>query len=121
MTRIMASATDEMKGAERIDPDDVNFNADVIAAAWEAFDDGMPAVAAAAFVNELENDVTVCANDGIEVDRDVEFRDAGILVEERAMGVCAEETARKHAGAFVPLDRDDGKVLALTRFHIYDL
>jgi len=106
--------------AQEIDATDVEFNAEIIAAAWEAFDNGIPSVAAAALVNELDNGVHVTANDGEESDRDVIFPDSDVVVEEKAMGVCARETAEAHAPAFVPLDREDGKVLALNPAQVFE-
>jgi len=103
--------------AQQIDADDVSFNPQIIAAAWEAFDDGIPAVAAAAIINEFE-DYTVTANDGIESDRDVLFPDVDVMVEEKAMGVCGRETAEKYAGAYIPLKDDE--VLALNGAAVYE-
>lgn len=99
---------------------DVSFNPEVIAAAWEAFENGIPAVAAAALVNELPNGISVTANDGVESDRDVIFHDADVMVEEKAMGVCPRETAEQHAPAFVELDREDGYVLALNAGQVFE-
>jgi len=99
--------------------DDVSFNPNIIAAAWEAFEDGIPAVAAAALVNEY-TDATVAANDGVEADRDVHFSDAEIMVEEKAMGVCARDTAEQYAPAYIELGRDDGKVLAFSPAQIFE-
>ena len=106
--------------SEALTADDVNFNPKIIAAAWEAFEDGIPAVAAAALVNELPNGVTVAANDGVESDRDVLFHDAEVMVEEKAMGVCPRDTAEQYAPAFVELDREDGYVLALNAGQVFE-
>jgi len=103
----------KQNNAEVFGPDDVSFNPNVIAAAWESFEGGIPAVAAAALLNELPNGVQVTANDGVESNRDVVFPHAELMVEEKAMGVCAKETAENYAPAYVELDRDDGYVLAL--------
>jgi len=111
-------ATTEMK-SKVIDSEDVSFNPEIIAAAWEAFEDGIPAVAAAALVNEMDNDLQVIANDGEECDRDVHFEAQGVMVEEKAMGVCSEDTAEKYAPGYIPLDRDDGKVLALNLAQVF--
>jgi len=100
--------------------DDVSFNPHIIATAWDAFEHGIPAVAAAALVNELPNGATVTANDGREADRDVFFPDAEIMVEEKAMGVCPRETAETYAPAFVELERDDGYVLALNGAQVFE-
>lgn len=96
-----------------IDPGEVSFNPEIVAAAWEAFDDGIPALAAAALANEYRDDVDVTPNEGIESDRDVHFPRVDLLVEEKAMGVCDEPTAKKYAPAYIKLARDDGRVLAL--------
>ena len=106
--------------AEVLVSEDVSFNPNVVAAAWESFEDGIPAVAAAALVNELPNGITVTANDGEESDRDVVFRDAEIMVEEKAMGVCPKETADKYAPAYVELNREDGYVLALNAGQVFE-
>jgi len=106
--------------AQEFTADEVSFNPNVIAAAWEAFDNGIPAVAAAALVNELPNGITVTANDGVESDRDVIFHDAEVMVEEKAMGVCSRAIAEEHAPAFVALDRDDGRVLALNAGQVFE-
>jgi len=106
--------------AQEFTADGVSFNPNVIAAAWEAFDNGIPAVAAAALVNELPNGITVTANDGVESDRDVLFHDADVMVEEKAMGVCSRATAEEHAPAFVALNRDDDRVLALNARQVFD-
>jgi len=106
--------------AEKIEASEVAFNPEIIAAAWGAFESGIPAVAAAAIVNELPNGKTVTANDGEETDRDVFFADAELMVEEKAMGVCAEETAEEHAPAYIPLDREDGKVLAINAAQVME-
>lgn len=100
-------------------PKDVEYNPEVIAAAWEAFGDGVPAVAAAALVNEY-TEHTVTGNEGEESDRDVLFHDAEVMVEEKAMGVCERETAEKFAPLFIELDRDDGRVLAINPGAIYE-
>lgn len=105
--------------AEQIDADNVSFNPQVIAAAWEAFDGGIPAVAAAALVNEF-TDYTVTANDGSEADRDVIFDSEPVMVEEKAMGVCPKETAEAHAPAYIELGRQDGYVLALNGAQIFE-
>lgn len=105
--------------AEQINADDVDFNAQVIAAAWESFGDGIPAVAAAAIINEFY-DYEVTANDAIEADRDVLFTDVDVMVEEKTMGVCPKETAEEHAALFIDLERDDGHVLALNGAAVYE-
>lgn len=105
--------------AKRIDREDVSFNPDVIAAAWEAFDDGIPAVCAAAIINEF-TPYTVTANEGEEADRDVIFADAGQMVEEKAMGVCPKDVAVEYAHAYIELDRDDGKVLAMNGNAVFE-
>ena len=110
----------KQNNAEVFAPDDVSFNPNVIAAAWESFEDGIPAVAAAAFVNELPNGISVTANDGVESDRDVVFHDAEVMVEEKAMGVCPRDTAEQYAPAFVELDREDGYVLALNGVQVFE-
>jgi hypothetical protein len=115
----MKGSTQAMKGAEVIDSEDVSFNPEIIAAAWEAFENGIPAVSAAAIVNEMDNTPTVNANDGEEVDRDVHFEEQDILVEEKAMGVCAESTAEEYAPGYIKLDREDGKVLALNLAQVF--
>jgi len=106
--------------AEKMTAEDVSFNPEIIAAAWEAFEDGIPAVAAAALVNELPNGITVTANDGEENDRDVFFVDANVMVEEKAMGVCPRDVAEEHAPAYVELDREDGYVLALNGAQVFE-
>jgi len=106
--------------AQEMTADEVSFNPQIIAAAWEAFEDGIPAVAAAALVNELPNGITVTANDGVESDRDVLFHDAEVMVEEKAMGVCPRETAEEHAPAFIDLGREDGYVLALNAGQVFE-
>jgi len=106
--------------AQQIAADDVEFNPKIIAAAWEAFDNGIPAVAAAALVHELPNGITVSANDGDETDRDVVFRDAEVLVEEKAMGVCPRHIAEDHAPAFIDLNRPDGYVLAADAGQVFE-
>ena len=104
---------------EVINNNDVSFNAEIIADAWESFGDGIPAVAAAAIINEFY-DYTVTANDGIESDRDVMFKDVDVMVEEKAMGVCAQDVAEQHAASYISLDREDGKVLALNGAAVYE-
>ena len=108
-----------MKGDKEISANDVSFNPEIIAAAWEAFGDGIPAVSAAAIVNEFY-DYRVTANEGEESDRDVIFSEVGVMVEEKAMGVCDVETAEEYAGAYIRLNRDDGKVLALNGAAVYE-
>lgn len=103
-----------------VEADDVSFNPEIIAAAWEAFDDGIPAVCAAALVNELPNGIAVTANEGEEADRDVIFSDVSVMVEEKAMGVCDESVAEEYAPAYIKLDRDDGRVLALNAGQVYE-
>jgi hypothetical protein len=98
--------------ATEIEADEVEFNPSIIAAAWEAFSNGIPAVAAEAILNQFY-DYEVPANAGMESDRDVYFPDRDVMVEEKAIGVCAKETAEEHAGSFIDLGREDGKVLAL--------
>jgi hypothetical protein len=105
--------------AQQIAADDVSFNPNVIAAAWESFEDGIPAVCAAAIVNDLPNGITVTANDGEEADRDVHFADAGVMVEEKAMGVCPRDVAEEHAPAYVELGREDRYVLALNGAQVF--
>lgn len=106
--------------ATEVDANEVSFNPEIIALAWEGFDDGIPAVAAAALVNEFVEDVEVNANKGDETDRDVMFREAGVHVEEKAMGVCDRETAKEHAPAYIELDeRGDEKVLAFNLAQIF--
>ena len=105
--------------AEKIEASDVSFNPEIIAAAWEAFGDGIPAVSAAAIVNEFY-DYTVTANEAEESDRDVLFSSVDVMVEEKAIGVCSEEIADKHAGAYIKLNREDGKVLALNGAVVYE-
>lgn len=99
--------------------EDVEFNARVVAAAWESFEKGIPEVSAAAIVNEFY-DYTVTANEGVESDRDVLFPRVDVMVEEKAMGVCSRETAEEFAGAYVDLERDDGRVLALNGGAVYE-
>lgn len=106
------------KPKSELDPKDVSFNPEIVAAAWEAFDVGIPAIAAAALVNEF-TDFEVTANSGDEVDNDVFFDDEKILVEEKAMGVCSRPVAEKYAVAFIDLDRPDGKVLAINTHQIF--
>ena len=106
--------------AEEINADEVSFNPQIIAAAWEAFEDGIPAVAAAALVNELPNGITVNGNEGEECDRDVIFADAEVMVEEKAMGVCSRSVAEEHAPAFIDLNREDGYVLALNAGQVFE-
>jgi len=105
--------------SETLNSDDVNFNANIIASAWEEFGDGIPAVAAAAIINEFY-DYTVTANEATEADRDVLFPRVNVMVEEKAMGVCDVETAEKHAPMYVELNREDGKVLALNGAAVYE-
>jgi hypothetical protein len=104
---------------ETLTNDDVDFNANIIAAAWEEFGDGIPAVAAAAIINEFY-DYTVTANEATESDRDVLFPNVDVMVEEKTMGVCDVETAEKHATMHIELDRQDGKVLALNGAAVYE-
>lgn len=105
--------------AEEINAEDVAFNPEIIAAAWDEFGDGVPAVAAAAIVNEFY-DCTVTANNAEESDRDVIFPEADIMVEEKAIGVCSKETAENHAGAYIPLDFSGESVLALNGAAVYE-
>lgn len=108
-----------------IDPDDVDFDPHVIAAAWEAFDDGVPVPVAVAITNEF-TDHRVAAYDGEAVDRDVVFGadesnpTGDIHFEEKAVGVCPRDVAEEHAPAFVDLpNRDDGYVLAVNPAQIF--
>lgn len=101
-----------------IDAENVQFNAHAIAGAWDAADE-LPACVAAAIVNEF-TDYDVRAADGIEADHDVHFKDTGIMVEEKAVGVCPRETAERLAPGFIELDRRDGYVLAVNPGSIYD-
>jgi hypothetical protein len=115
--------------ADRIDPEDVAFDAHAIAAAWEAADD-VPVCVAVAITNEF-TDHDVRAADGEKADRDVMFgwyeNDYGtdwgydVHFEEKAVGVCDRDTAEEHAPAYVALpDRDDGRVLAVNPAQIFD-
>ena len=104
--------------AEKIEATEVSFNAEIIAAALEAFEGGIPAVAAAALVNELPNGETVTANEGVESDRDVIFHDAEIMVEEKAMGVCSKEIAEQHAPAYIELE--SGECLCLNGAQVFE-
>jgi hypothetical protein len=99
--------------------DDVSFNAQEIATEWEEFGDGIPAVAAAALLNEF-TEYDVDAEDGIEADRDVIFTDVDVMVEEKAMGVCPRKTAEQFAPAYIELEREDRRVLALNGAAIYE-
>ena len=108
-----------------IDPDDVDFDPHVIAAAWEAFDDGVPVPVAVAITNEF-TDHRVAAYEGEAVDRDVVFGadesnpTGDIHFEEKAVGVCPRDVAEEHAPAFVDLpNRDDGYVLAVNPAQIF--
>jgi len=105
--------------AEEIKANEVEFNPEIIATAWESFGDGIPAVSAAAIVNEFY-DYTVTANEAEESDRDVLFPNVDVMVEEKAIGVCSEEIADKHAGAYIKLSREDNKVLALNGAAVYE-
>ena len=100
-----------------IENSDVEFNAKAVAGAWEACED-LPACVAAALVNEF-TDEEVVYWEGVEVDRDVIFSGANVMVEEKAVGVCDRGTAEKYAPLYVELDRDDEKVLALNPEQIF--
>lgn len=107
---------------KQIGPDDVAFDAYAIAAAWEAAED-VPVCVAVAITNEF-TDHTVTAADGVKSDRDVMFGasagDFDVHFEEKAVGVCDRDTARKYATHYVALpDRTDGKVLAVTPAQIF--
>lgn len=115
-----STAMNEDGSSEKaIDADDVSFNALAIAGAWEAVDDQVPTCVAVAITNEFTDHV-VTAEDGVESDRDVLFGDAGVLFEEKAVGVCSRETAEQYAPAYVELERDDGFVLAINPAQIFD-
>jgi len=103
--------------AEKIEADDVDFNAQAIAAAWEASED-LPVCVAVAITNEF-TDETVTAADGEAVDRDVDFADSEVMVEEKAVGVCPRETAEQYAPAYVELNRRDDYVLAVNPAQIF--
>jgi len=105
--------------AQQIDAEEVSFNPEMVAVAWENFGDGIPALSAAAIINEFY-EYTVTANEAEESDRDVLFPRVDIMVEEKAMGVCPKETAEEHAGAYIDLDREDGYVLALNGAAVYE-
>jgi len=105
--------------AEEINAEDVSFNPEMIAVAWEEFGDGIPAVSAAALINEFY-DYTVTANEADESDRDVLFPRVDVMVEEKAMGVCPKETAEEHAACFIDLNREDGYVLAMNGAAVYE-
>lgn len=109
--------------ADDLDAEDVAFDPNEVAAAWEDFNDGdnagIPAEAAAAIISEWYDD-SVTAADAIESDRDVLFPDAEIMVEERAMGVCDRRTAEDLAAGFFALNREDGRVLALNGAAVYE-
>jgi len=105
--------------AKEISSTEVEFNAEIVAAAWEGFGDGIPAVAAESIVAEFF-DYDVKANSGIESDRDVHFPEINVLVEEKAIGVCPRETAEEYAGAYIDLEREDGYVLALNGAAVYE-
>lgn len=96
---------------------DVNFNAHAIAGAWEATEN-VPVCVAVAITNEI-TEHTVTPQDGEESDGDVVFEDAGILFEEKAVGVCQRKIAEKYAQIYVELDRRDNKVLAITPAQIF--
>jgi hypothetical protein len=105
--------------AEEIDANEVEFNAQIVAAAWESFDDGIPAMAAEAILSEFY-DYDVAANSGVEADRDVLFPEIDVMVEEKAIGVCDRETAEKYAASFIELERDDDRVLSLNGAAVYE-
>lgn len=97
--------------ADVLQADDVGFDAHATAAEWEAHD-ALPVGVAARIVNEF-TDHTALISDGYESDRDVVFPGPDLLVEEKAVGVCRRETAEKFAPAYVELDREDDRVLAV--------
>jgi hypothetical protein len=101
----------EAQSEKALDSDDVAFDANAIAAAWEAADSQTPVCVAVALTNEF-TEYTVNASEGVAEDRDVHFQNSGILVEEKAVGVCARETAEKYAPKYVTLPGRD-KVLAV--------
>ena len=112
-----------------IDPDDVDFDAHAIAAAWEAGDD-VPVCVAVAITNEFTN-LRVSAFDGEKSDGDVVFdkvdgdmfHKAGtpdVLFEEKAVGVCYRGIAERYAPMYVELNREDNKVLAVNPAQIFD-
>lgn len=103
--------------ATEMKPKHVGFNVKAIMAAWETADD-LPPCVAAAVTNEFTAE-RVNAADGEMIDRDVEFADAGVMVEEKAVGVCDRETADKYAPYMIDPDRDDGKVMAVNPHQIY--
>ncbi|WP_248911033.1 hypothetical protein [Halocatena marina] len=113
------STTTEEKGEESSEKQvtDVDFNALAIAGAWEATE-SVPVCVAVAITNEF-TEHTVTAQDGEESDGDVVFKDARILFEEKAVGVCPREIAEQHAQMYVELDRRD-KVLAITPAQIFE-
>lgn len=97
---------------------DVNFNAHAIAGAWEATD-CVPVSVAVAITNEF-TEHTVTAQDGEESDGDVVFEDAGILFEEKAVGVCHRKIAEQYAPMYIELDRRDNNVLAIAPTQIFE-
>ncbi len=111
------SDTTEVKDEESPETD-VNFNAPAIAGAWEAAED-VPVCVAVAITNEF-TEHTVTAQDGEESDGDVVFEAAGILFEEKAVGVCQRRTAEKYAQRYVELEREDNKVLAISPVQIFE-
>jgi len=120
---MVRTTTDEDEA--RIDPDDVDFDAHAIAAAWEAAPD-VPVCVAVAVTNEF-HDLDVKALEGYKTDGDVGFwedPDDGtpvVLFEEKAVGVCPRETAKKFAPMFVDLpNRDDDRVLAVNPAQIFN-
>jgi len=120
---MVRTTTDEDEA--RIDPDDVDFDAHAIAAAWEAAPD-IPVYVAVAVTNEF-HDLDVKALEGYKTDGDVGFwedPDDGtpvVLFEEKAVGVCPRETAKKFAPMFVDLpNRDDDRVLAVNPAQIFN-
>jgi hypothetical protein len=105
--------------AQQIDASDVSFQPKVMAAAWEACDD-LPCSVAATIVNEFTDNGPVGYWEGEQSDGDVLFPDHDLMVEEKAVGVCARETAEQYAPAYVTYDSDDGKVLAVNPAQVFE-
>lgn len=101
-----------------LDESEVGFNPHAVALVWECATD-LPVSVAATLAQEFAN-ADIRGSDGEQSDCDVVFPDAGILVEEKAVGVCGRERAEQYAPGFIELDRDDGRVLTVNPNQIFE-
>lgn len=104
-TLTLHGSTVAARNCDQIDPSDVSFDVDAVAASL-ASHDTLPADAAAAIVSEWY-DVDVSAGDGIEqFNGSVYFPDAGIRVNSSALSLTTPRNAPTAGWVVIPVARN---------------